>query len=53
MSGSKARLQAIDHVKANRSPDAFFSVAEPTGEVFGSNVFTKAVMQKRLPKPVF
>ncbi|QXC62360.1 glutamine synthetase III [Aquihabitans sp. G128] len=53
MSGSKARLQAIENVKEHRSPEAFFSTDETPGEVFGQNVFTKAVMQKRLPKPVF
>ena len=53
MSGSKARLQAITHVKENRSPAAFFSTSDTAGEAFGRNVFTKAVMQKRLPKGVF
>jgi glutamine synthetase len=53
MSGSKARLQAIDHVKGHVSPKAFFSPDDAPGEAFGQNVFTKAVMQKRLPKPVF
>ncbi|MCU1358605.1 MAG: glnA [Acidimicrobiales bacterium] len=53
MSGSKARLQAIENVKEYQSPAAFFSATDAPGEVFGQNVFTKAVMQKRLPKPVF
>src|SRR3954453_10862703 len=53
MSGSNARLQAIDRVKDFRSPAAFFPLDDAPGAAFGQNVFTKAVMQKRLPKPVF
>ena len=53
MSGSKARLQAIEHVKAHESPATFFSADDAPGEIFGQNVFSKAVMQKRLPKPVY
>ena len=53
MSGSQARRQAIDAVLAFEPPAGFFSTADMPGEVFGANVFTKAVMQKRLPKPVF
>ncbi len=53
MSGSKARLDAIDAVKNYKAPESIFPVAEEPGEIFGENVFTKAVMQKRLPKPVF
>jgi glutamine synthetase len=53
MSGSKARLQAIDAVK-NYQPPAQLSIPEGNpGEIFGQNVFSKAVMQKRLPKAVF
>src|SRR5664280_1713853 len=53
MSGSKARLDAIDAVKNYEAPTSIFPPAEAPGEIFGENVFTKAVMQKRLPKPVF
>ncbi len=53
MSGSKARLDAIDAVKNYKAPESIFPTAEEPGEIFGENVFTKAVMQKRLPKPVF
>ncbi len=53
MSGSKARLDAIDAVKNYKAPDSIFPTTEEPGEIFGENVFTKAVMQKRLPKPVF
>ena len=53
MSGSTARLQAIDAVKGYQPPAGVFEKAEAPGEVFGQNVFTKTVMQSRLPKPVF
>jgi glutamine synthetase len=53
VSGSKARLQAIDDVKRYQPP-AQLSIPEGNpGEIFGQNVFSKAVMQKRLPKAVF
>ncbi len=51
--GSTARLGAIESVRHYRAPAPIFPAAEPPGEIFGENVFTKAVMQKRLPKPVF
>ncbi len=53
MSGSKARLGSLDTVRHHKGPAAFFSTDDEPGEVFGENVFTKAVMQHRLPKPVF
>ena len=53
MSGSKTRLQAIDAVKSYQPPAGILPTADAPGEVFGQNVFTKAVMQQRLPKPVF
>ena len=53
MSGSTARLQAIGAVKGYEAPEKVFIKEEEPGQVFGSNVFSKAVMQKRLPKPVF
>ena len=53
MSSSKARLQAIEAVNKYQAP-ADLAVAEGApGDIFGENVFTKAVMRKRLPKPVF
>jgi glutamine synthetase len=52
MSASASRLQAIAAVNGYRAPEALLP-AEPPGAVFGQNVFTKAVMQQRLPKPVF
>jgi glutamine synthetase len=53
MSGSKARLQAIEAVKNYTPPAWTFLESETPGDVFGSNVFSKSVMQKRLPKLVF
>ena len=53
MSGNAARLQAIKDVEAYVPPAVSFTDAESPGEVFGENVFSKAVMQKRLPKSVY
>ncbi|MCU1452832.1 MAG: glnA [Acidimicrobiales bacterium] len=53
MSGSTARLQAIDAVKGYQPPAGIFPTPGAPGEVFGQNVFTKTVMQARLPKTVF
>ena len=53
MSGSSARRQAVDAVKSYQPPAASFAPAEAPGEIFGLNVFSKTVMQKRLPKAVF
>jgi glutamine synthetase len=53
MSGSAARLKAIEAVKSHQGPEEIFSSAEAPGEVFGENVFSKNVMQKRLPKLVY
>ena len=53
MSGNAARLQAINNVEAYVPPAISFDPGEEPGEIFGSNVFTKAVMQARLPKAVF
>jgi glutamine synthetase len=53
MSGSKARLQAIDAVKNYQAPAQLSTPEGNPAEIFGQNVFTKAVMQKRLPKAVY
>ena len=53
MSGNKARQDAIEAVRHYEAPATVFTSTEAPGEIFGENVFTKAVMQKRLPKPVF
>ncbi len=53
MSGNNVRLQAIKDVEAYVPPTGSFAVTEAPGEVFGENVFSTTVMQKRLPKSVF
>jgi len=53
MSGSKARLQAIEAVKNYTPPAGILMESGAPGDVFGENVFSKSVMQKRLPKLVF
>ena len=53
MSGNAVRLQAIKDVEAYVPPAVSFDETEAPGEIFGENVFSKAVMQKRLPKSVF
>jgi glutamine synthetase len=52
MSGNQVRLQAIEAVKSYQAPEEISPSPEGPGAVFGPNVFTKAVMQKRLPKAV-
>ena len=53
MTANPTRLGAIREIEANEAPAAFFDVAEETGAVFGENVFSLSVMQKRLPKSVY
>ncbi|MGH3727116.1 MAG: glutamine synthetase III [Mycobacterium sp.] len=53
MSGNSVRLQAINNVEAYVPPAISFVAGEEPGEVFGANVFSKAVMQQRLPKSVY
>lgn len=53
MSGNAVRLQAINNVEAYVPPAISFDPTEAPGEIFGSNVFTKAEMQLRLPKSVY
>src|SRR6201989_1204331 len=53
MGGSTARLQAIDAVKGYQPPAVSFEAEETPGAVFGENVFSKSIMQKRLPKAVY
>jgi glutamine synthetase len=53
MSGNNVRLQAIKDVEAYVPPTPTFDVDEAPGAIFGSNVFSLSVMQKRLPKLVY
>ncbi|MEA9984830.1 MULTISPECIES: glutamine synthetase III [Subtercola] len=53
MSGNTVRLNAIKDVEAYVPPSASFTDSEAPGEIFGENVFSQVVMQKRLPKSVY
>ena len=54
MSGSNARLQAIAAVTNYRPQSPPMNFAEtPSSELFGSNVFSMAEMERRLPKQVY
>jgi glutamine synthetase len=53
LSGNAVRLQAINNVEAYVPPAISFDPTEAPGEIFASNVFTKAEMQLRLPKSVY
>jgi glutamine synthetase len=53
MSGSQTRREAIESVRSYAPPKEIFSSSATPGDVFGQNVFTKSVMQKRLPKAVY
>lgn len=53
MSANHVRLQAITSVEAYVPPPISFDPGEEPGEIFGENVFSLAVMQKRLPKAVY
>ena len=53
MSGSQARMQAVRAVKSYRPPEGIPASSGNPGDVFGQNVFSKAVMKSRLPKGVF
>ncbi len=54
MSGSAARLQAIEAVTNYQPGTRPLSFSEvPAEKLFGANVFGKAAMKARLPKPVF
>src|SRR3954453_22873407 len=53
MSANKVRLQAITDVEAYVPPAISFDPGEEPGEIFGQNVFSLNVMQKRLPKSVY
>jgi len=53
LSGNNVRLQAIKDVEAYVPPQASFALDETPGDIFGENVFSIQVMQRRLPKSVF
>ena len=53
MTANAVRRDAIKDAQSFEAPAPFFDIDEKTGEIFGANVFSLAVMQKRLPKAVF
>ena len=53
MTANPVRLQAIAAVEAYTPPPISFDPGEEPGEIFGANVFSLTVMQKRLPKIVY
>ena len=53
MTANPVRMQAIAAVEAYRPPPISFDPGEEPGEIFGANVFSLTVMQKRLPKMVY
>ena len=53
MSANPVRLAAITAVQAYQPPPITFDPGEEPGEIFGENVFSLTVMQKRLPKSVY
>ncbi|CAN5347854.1 glutamine synthetase III [soil metagenome] len=53
MTANSVRQQAIAAVEAYTPPPISFDPGEEPGEIFGENVFSLTVMQKRLPKIVY
>ncbi|GAA4107527.1 glutamine synthetase III [Nocardioides fonticola] len=53
MTANPVRLQAIAAVQATTPPPFTFDPAEEPGAIFGENVFSLQMMQKRLPKGVY
>jgi glutamine synthetase len=53
MSGNNVRLQAIKDVEAYEAPSPSYEDNVAPGAIYGENVFSLAVMQKRLPKLVY
>ena len=53
MGGHSARRRAIEAVVGYVPPATSFSIDEAPGELFGQNVFSRAELQKRLPKAVY
>ncbi len=53
MTANPVRLAAIAAVEDYTPPPISFDPGEEPGEIFGENVFSLTVMQKRLPKTVY
>ncbi len=53
MSGNAVRTKSVAETIAYRLPEPIDYAAQPTGDLFASNVFSLAVMKERLPLHVF
>ncbi len=53
MTANPVRLHAITSVEAHVPPPISFDPGEEPGAIFGANVFSLTVMQRRLPKSVY
>lgn len=53
MSGNPTRVQAIANTIANNVPNSLPYSEVPSGDLFASNVFSRAVMKKMLSKDVY
>ena len=53
MGGSVERHRAIEQIGSYTSLPGEFAEPDSPAELFGRNVFSKSVMQARLPRPVF
>ena len=53
MTANQVRLQAIKGIESSVPPAFSFDPGEEPGQIFGENVFSLNVMQKRLPKGVY
>ena len=53
MSGNAVRTRAVAETISYKLPEAINYLAQPTGSLFASNVFSLAVMKERLPQDVF
>ncbi len=53
MTANQVRMHAIAAVEAAVAPPVGFDPGEEPGQIFGENVFSLTVMQRRLPKSVY
>ena len=53
MSGNSTRLRAIGEAADYNVPTDLFAGHDSPGDLFGQNVFSRSVMQQRLPKSAF
>ena len=53
MTANTTRRRAIEQVEAYIPPPVSYAATEVPGEIYGANVFSRSVMQQRLPKNVY